>query len=60
MPAAFNRLAAQPGARIRTVKPTKGTYMHIVYGEGGESAAGEVKQKKGGKRPPPKPYGGRG
>lgn len=44
MPAGFERCRAK-GGRIRTVKPSKGKYLHICY-LNGKSYPGEVKAKK--------------
>ena len=46
MPAKFDRVAAQKGAKIRTVVPKKGVYIHVAIPPGGgPSVAGEVHHK---------------
>ena len=45
MPAAFEA-CRKAGGRIRTVKPSKETYMPVCI-KGGKSHAGEVKHVKG-------------
>lgn len=46
MPAAFDKCVAE-GGRVRTINPTKDTYLHICYPKGGgDPVRGEVKRKK--------------
>ena len=40
MPASFEKCIRE-GGRVRTVKPKKGTYIHVCY-KGGKSYSGEV------------------
>lgn len=48
MPKAFTS-CVKGGGRVRTKKLSGGKYIHLCF-KGGKSYAGEVKQKKGGKR----------
>ena len=45
MPADFDACVAS-GGRVRTIKLSKGRYMHVCYDKNNKSHAGEVKTKK--------------
>ena len=47
-PQGFDKCVAD-GGRVRTMKLSKGRYMHICYDKAGKSHAGEVRQSKGSK-----------
>ena len=46
MPPAFERCRKKPGSRIRTEKPSKGTYRRVCITKGGKRVKGHVQTKK--------------
>lgn len=45
MPKEFLK-AVKAGAKVRTIKPTKDTYLHIAITKSGKTIAGEAKKVK--------------
>jgi hypothetical protein len=44
MPADFDKCAADPKNKVRTITLKGGKYLHVCYDQNGKSHSGEVKQ----------------